>query len=499
MITKRNYGILMPISCLPSSEGIGTMGKEAYNFVDFLKEAHAEIWQILPLNPTSFGDSPYQSCCSNALNYYFIDLQKLVEGGLLTSEEVESTPLSTDCRRVNYSLQFNNKLALLRKAFERFDKNGDDFKKFLADGEYGDFALFMTLKHKFDYKAWDEWEEPYRSYNEKIVKEFIEENRSEYEFWQFTQFIFLLQWNALKSYAHGQGISIMGDIPLYLAYDSVEVWKYGDMLFKVDKDRKPTCVAGVPPDIFSEDGQLWGNPVYDWVKMRENGYEWWNDRISKCLKLFDILRVDHFRGFDRYYEIPAGATTARDGVWVDGPKEELFNDKLDYNIVAEDLGLVDDGILRLMKNTGYPGMKLLEFAFDGDPENVNLPSKLPQNSICYTGTHDNMPLKQFIDDLTEQEREVFIKELRRECRYFDLDTDERSSQTICEKIVELAFHTQANMVIIPMWDLLAMGGEARINFPSTLSVNNWSWRFLTTDFKKGTINTLKKLAKKTKR
>ena len=489
----------MPIASLPSKEGIGTLGEEAYRFIDFLAESRAKIWQILPLNPTNFGDSPYQSCCSNALNYYFIDLEKLVEGNLLTREEVDTTDLGKDERRVNYGLQFYNKIALLRKAFSRFDRKNADFKKFVDSGEFDDFSAFMSLKCKFDHKAWVEWDEPYRTFDAKTIEKFVRDNRGEYEFWQFTQFIFFLQWNALKGYAHQKGISIMGDIPLYLAYDSVEVWKYGNMLFKVDEKRRPECVAGVPPDMFSADGQLWGNPVYDWARMREDGYKWWNKRIADCLNLFDILRVDHFRGFDRYYEIPAGATTARNGIWADGPKEELFNDKLDLNIVAEDLGVVDDGILRLMKNTGYPGMKILEFAFDGSPDNEHKPSKITENFVCYTGTHDNMPLRQHIEDLPQNEFEEFIRDLRRECKYFGMEPDERSAKTICLSIVSLAFRSAADTVIIPMWDLLAMGGEARINFPSTISENNWSWRFVNGDFKKQTSTYLKRISKQTSR
>ncbi len=499
MITKRNYGILMPISSLPSKEGIGTLGKEAYTFVDFLAKSNAEIWQILPLNPTNYGDSPYQSCCSNALNYYFIDLEKLVEDNLLTSEEVEETELGTDKRRVNYSLQFYNKISLLRKAFKRFDRSNADFKKFIASGEFDDFSSFMALKCKFNHKSWTEWDEPYRTFNDKLVTEFIQKNNDEYEFWYFTQYLFLRQWNALKDYAHKKGISIMGDIPLYLAYDSVEMWKYGNALFKVDEIRRPKCVAGVPPDVFSEDGQLWGNPVYDWERMKKDDYKWWNNRIENCLELFDILRVDHFRGLDRYYEIPADATTARNGIWVDGPKEDLFKDKLDLNIIAEDLGVVDEGILRLMRNTGYPGMKILEFAFDGSQENDHKPSKITENFVCYTGTHDNMPLRQYIDDLSKEELEVFIRDLENECKFFGTKINKTSSETMCKNIIELAFYSAANMVIIPMWDLLAMGGESRINFPSTLSEKNWSWRFLNSDFEEQSSIFLKELSEKTKR
>ncbi len=495
-MNDRKRGILMPISSLPSAEGIGTLGDGAYKFVDFLSDSDMDIWQVLPLNPTNYGDSPYQSCCANALNYYFIDLEKLVSEGLLTSEEVDSADLGSDERRVDYGKQFTNKVALLRKAFSRFDKTTPAFEKLVKSDKYGDFAVFMALKCAFGHRAWTEWDEPYRTYDQAVINEYLSREHDEFLFWQFTQFIFLLQWNALKDYAHGKGIEIMGDIPLYLAYDSVEMWKYGNQLFMVDERRRPECVAGVPPDAFSEDGQLWGNPVYDWKKMRLDGYKWWNDRINECLNFFDILRIDHFRGFDRFYCIPAGSANARKGEWVDGPKEELFADKLNYKIVAEDLGVIDDGVRRLMKNVGYPGMKILEFAFDGSPDNEHKPSNYTHNFVCYTGTHDNMPLKQYIADLEEEELEVYKKDLAEQCKLAGVTPDLSSPESMCLTVIKLAFASVADTVIIPMWDLLCMGGEARINLPSTVSNKNWSWRFVAKDFTNSTKNFLKGIANK---
>ena len=500
MERKRNYGILMPISSLPSNEGIGTMGDGAYSFVDFLACAGAEIWQVLPLNPTNYGDSPYQSCCSDALNYYFIDLAFLVRDGFLKAEEVEKVQLGTDERRVDYGLQFTNKIALLRKAFTRFDRSNKKFTEFVKCGKYSDFATFMALKCKFGHKSWEEWDEPYRTFDKSITDRYIADNYDEFEFWQFTQFIFLLQWDALKDYAHANGIKIMGDIPLYLAYDSVEMWKYGDELFKVDKSRRPQCVAGVPPDAFTDDGQLWGNPVYDWEKMRATGYKWWNGRINGSLKLFDILRIDHFRGFDRYYEIPVGEKTARNGRWCDGPKEELFADKLHYHIVAEDLGVMDDGVRRLMKNVGYPGMKILEFAFDGMWDNEHKPSNyLNDNCVVYTGTHDNMPLRQYIDDLSENWLKVFKKDLAEQCERLEFTPKTETSSEICLSVISLAFLSKARTVIIPLWDLLAMGGEARMNLPSTVSNKNWSWRFIASEISEKCAQYLADIAKKSNR
>lgn len=491
----RNYGILMPISSLPSAEGIGTMGEYAYRFVDFLARSGAKIWQVLPLNPTNYGDSPYQSCCSDALNYYFIDLALLVKGGLLSAEEVAECDLGKNARKVNYGLQFTNKIALLRKAFSRFDCSDRKFIEFVLGGNYSDFATFMALKCKFGHKSWEEWDEPFRTFDKQVTDKFIGDNQGEFLFWQFTQFIFLLQWNALKDYAHANGIQIMGDIPLYLAYDSVEMWKYGDKLFKVDGERRPRCVAGVPPDAFTDDGQLWGNPVYDWEKMRSTGYEWWNGRIYGSLKLFDILRIDHFRGFDRYYEIPVGEKTARNGSWCDGPKESLFADKLHLNIVAEDLGVMDDGVRRLMRNVGYPGMKILEFAFDGYPDNEHKPTNYADdNCVCYTGTHDNMPLRQYIDDLSADGLRVYIEDLKRQCAAVGLEPQTGNSVQLCQSVVELAFRSKAHVVIIPLWDLLALGEEARINLPSTVSDKNWSWRFTESDVSEECSSHLKRMA-----
>ena len=480
-MSMRKGGLLMPISSLPSSEGIGTMGREAYRFVDFLHRAGMSIWQVLPVVPTNYGDSPYQSCSSTALNYYFIDLEELVERGYLTKEEVSSADLSYSARRVDYGRQFNHKVALLRKAFSRFER-GEAFEEFVSVGTYADFATFMSLKQKFNHKAWTDWDEEYRIYDEQNVNTYIAEHYDEYLFWQFTQYIFLQQWTKLKAYAHEKGVSIMGDIPLYLAFDSVEMWKYGNRIFKVDEHRVPTCVAGVPPDAFSDDGQLWGNPLYDWEKMEKDGFAWWNNRFAEAFKIFDILRIDHFRGFDRYYAVPATDKDAKGGHWEDGPKEALFADKLDWNIVAEDLGVLDEGVIRLMKNVGYPGMKILEFAFDGSPDNEHKPTNYTKNYVCYTGTHDNMPLKQYYEDLSEQKQETFVSDLKAQCKALGVRCVATSPEKICQTIVRLAFASIANIVIVPMWDLLAMGGEARINLPSTVSDKNWSWRFLPEEF-----------------
>ena len=490
----RKRGILMPVSSLPSAEGIGTLGAGAFSFIDFLKSSGMTVWQVLPLNPTNYGDSPYQSCCANALNYYFIDVELLREEGLLTGEEIQAADLCPDAGRVDYGVQFTRKVALLRKAFARFDRSEPSFTALVESGKYSDFALFMSLKGKFGHRAWEEWEEPYRTYSDDAAQKYAAENTDDILFWQFTQHIFIKQWQALKAYAASSGIEIMGDIPLYLAYDSVEMWKYGDKLFQVDARRRPECVAGVPPDAFTDEGQLWGNPLYDWEKMKGDGYKWWSDRIDDCLNFFDILRIDHFRGFDRYYAVPYGSPDARKGEWRDGPKEELFKDKLDYKIVAEDLGVIDDGVRRLMKNVGYPGMKILEFAFDGTPDNEHKPSNFTSNCVCYTGTHDNMPLTQYIADLNEKELEVFKTDLAEECKKAGVRCDMSSCAAMCLTIIRLAFASCADTVIIPIWDILCLGGDARINLPATVSSLNWSRRFTAEDVGAFTASLIRSLA-----
>lgn len=494
---NRKYGILMPVSSLPSKEGIGTLGEGAYRFVDYLSRSGAAVWQVLPLNPTNYGDSPYQSCSSDALNYYFIDLNYLADDGLLTKEEVKEAERVENKRRVNYGRLFTEKVALLKKAYSRFD-GGEQFAKFVNEKRYYDFAVFMAIKSANGHRAWTEWGE-LREYDGEKVFKFVQENKDEVLFWQFTQFIFLKQWKAVKSYANAHGVSIMGDIPLYVAYDSAEVWKYGDSLFKTDENRNLKCVAGCPPDGFTEDGQLWGNPVYDWKKMRADGYKWWRARIDGCFALFDILRIDHFRGFDRYWEVPAGEKTAKGGVWQDGPKEELFMGMESYNIVAEDLGIIDDGVRRLMKNVGYPGMKVLTFAFDGREDNEHKPSNYAENFVSYTGTHDNMPLKQYIEDLSDYWREVYLEDLEKECELAGVEADLTSAESACKTVIKLAFYSKANTVIIPMCDILAQGKEARMNLPSTVSDKNWSWRFTEEDFSEEISKSLFDLAQKSGR
>lgn len=489
---KRTSGMLMPISSLPSPYGIGTLGKEAFDFIDFLAKSKMTVWQILPLLPTNYGDSPYQSCAGNALNFYFIDFPALVEEGLLREEDVSSLDWGSDPHRVDYGALFRNKAVLLKRAFASFDKTKKDFVSFLKRGEYRDFAVFMTLKETFSHRPWTEWGE-YRQYDEEKIADFCSKHEAEIDFWQFTQYLFLRQWKKLKAYAGEKGIFIFGDMPLYLAYDSVEVWKYGNKLFRMDEERVPEVVAGCPPDAFSEDGQLWGNPTYDWEKMKEDDYAWWKERIAYAFRFFDIVRIDHFRGFDRYYAIPYGEETARVGEWVDGPKAALFASFHRRRIVAEDLGIIDEGVVSMMKEVGYPGMRVLSFAFDGNKDNPHKPSNYEKNVVAYSGTHDNMPFVGLLEDFSKEEREVFLRDFKAECRKASIRGNYATDEGICKTVVRLLFLSRANLAIVPYFDLMALGKEGRINHPSTVSSANWTYRFGKEDFSPSMIARIRRL------
>ena len=479
----RKAGVLMPVSSLPSNCGIGTLGAGAYAFLDWMHAAGMKVWQVLPLLPTGYGDSPYQSCSSDALNFYFIDFALLVKDGLLDEQEYTDVVWSDDERRVDYGRLFTHKAEVLKKAFARFDKTSEAWLAFLKKGKYADFALFMTLKAQFSYRPWNEWEEPYKSASKEALDKYVGEHKDQIDFWQFTQYIFLKQWNAVRAYAHERDIEIMGDMPIYVAFDSVETWKYRKQLFMLDGEGNLSLLAGVPPDAFSEDGQFWGNPLYDWAKLKADDYAWWKERFRYAFSLFDCIRIDHFRAFDRFFAIPADAETAKEGEWLDGPKAQLFKDFKDASIVAEDLGVIDDGVRTLLQETGYPGMKVFEFAFDGNPENEYLPSQYT-NSACvaYTGTHDNDTLRSFITSMEKAERKSFETALEDECLKADVAYVTETVEEECASIIALLFASNADTVIVPMHDVLFLGEEARLNAPSTVSNQNWTFRFTERDF-----------------
>lgn len=475
MIQERSSGILMPVSSLPGKYGIGCFSKSAYEFVDMLCDARQGYWQILPLGPTSYGDSPYQSFSTFAGNPYFISLEELIEEGVLTEAECDQADFGDDSAYIDYAKLYEERFGLLRKAYERSRiAENPEFIRFVREQEYwlSDYALFMAVKGRFLQVPWSEWAEDIRFRWQNALDYYREELYFDIEFQKYMQFKFYEQWKKLKDYANGKGIRIIGDIPIYVAMDSADAWA-NPGLFKLDKDYCPTQVAGCPPDAFSETGQLWGNPLYDWEIHRKSGFEWWLARIAHCFEMYDVLRIDHFRGFDEYYAIPYGDKTAENGWWEKGPGMDLFravSERLgERAIIAEDLGYVTDSVKKLVKDSEYPNMRVIEFAFDErDTGNAGdyLPHNYPRNCVVYTGTHDNETLMSWFQNISPKERRMVRRYLQ----------DFRSSkEEICQKLICLAMGSVANLCVIPMQDYLGLDDKARMNKPSTLG-NNWKWR-----------------------
>ena len=468
----RTSGILLPIFSLPGGYGIGCFDREAYKFIDRLKQAHQRYWQILPLGPTSYGDSPYQSFSTFAGNPYFISLDELVENGWLAADEL---PPKEDNTTIDYAALYNTRFALLKKAFQRSNIAADgEFQQFVQEKAYwlNDYALFMALKDFFSGNAWQQWPEDIRLRWQNAIDYYTDKLQENIQFYKFLQFIFLKQWKRLKAYANAQGIDIIGDIPIYVAYDSADTWA-NPYLFQFNEKLEPTAVAGCPPDGFSADGQLWGNPLYNWPVHEQQNYAWWISRIASCFELYDVVRIDHFRGFDEYYSIPYGNTTARGGHWEKGPGMKLFHQIKaslgDKKIIAEDLGYLTDSVRQLVKDTGYPGMKVLEFAFDSrDSSGANnyLPHNYECNCIVYTGTHDNETMLGWFKSILPEEKDA----LR---RY--LCTATQDDLKLLDKSICLAMQSVADTCIIPMQDWLGLDNCARINKPSTLG-GNWCWK-----------------------
>ena len=465
----RCSGILMHISSLPGPYGVGTMGKQAFRFVDFLEEAGQSVWQILPLTPTGYGDSPYQSCSTFAGNHYLIDLEALVEENLLKKEELDSIRWSYSETKADFGLLYNNRLNVLRKAYERFTAQ-EELDAFCAKNSswLPDFALFMALKDRFGGKPWYQWDERLKFRDGDAIEAARQELQTEIRFFCFVQYLFFTQWNALRAYAHSKGIRIIGDVPIYVPYDSVEVWK-DTALFQLDEKLDPVSVAGCPPDAFSADGQLWGNPLYRWDVMAEDGYAWWIRRLAAAGELYDIVRMDHFRGLEAYWSIPYGDETAKGGKWIKGPGMDFVNAVKkglpNLNMIAEDLGFLTQEVLDLRDASGYPGMKVLEFAFDSREPSDYLPHTYVSNTVCYTGTHDNMTMRQWFETASAEAVEYATE-------YMNLTEKEG----LVWGVVRTAFSSVSDLCVIQMQDLLDLGGEARMNFPGTLSDSNWTWR-----------------------
>ena len=487
----RGSGMLLPVASLPSKYGIGSFSKSAYEFVDLCAEAGQKYWQILPLGPTSYGDSPYQSFSTFAGNPYFIDLETLIQEGLLTKEECDACDFGDNPHYIDYGKIYENRFDLLRKAYERSKFLGRqeylDFKKANKDWLHN-YGLYMAVKNHFHGVSWNQWDEDIRTRQPEAVERYEDEFSSEIDFYSYLQYLFQKQWTALKAYANSKGIRIIGDIPIYVAFDSADTWANPE-LFQFTSDGEPIAVAGCPPDGFSATGQLWGNPLYRWDYHEQTGFAWWIRRIRHCFTLYDIVRVDHFRGFDEYYAIPYGHTTAELGKWEKGPGLKLFTalkDALgDMPIIAEDLGFLTPSVLQLVHDTGYPGMKVLEFAFDSREESDYLPHNYPRNCVVYTGTHDNQTLKAWYQEMSDTDRNFAIE-------YMDLEG--KNADQVQMSFIRAALASVADTAIIPLQDYLGLGAEARINTPSTLG-DNWKWRLTEGEFTHELAAKIRRLAK----
>ena len=492
MDKTRKSGVLMPVASLPGKYGIGTFGKESYDFVDMLAEAGQSYWQILPLVPTSYGDSPYQSFSTFAGNPYFIDPEILIDKGLLTRKEADSYDFGKKADEIDYCKLYNARFKMLKKAYKRFDaKNDKGYEKFCRTNRFwlDDYALYMAVKNSFGAKSYIEWDEPVRKREKEALEAYRNKYADEIAFYMFLQYEFTVQWKALKKYANKSGIKIIGDIPIYVAFDSADTWANPE-LFRLDEDGFPTAVAGCPPDAFSKTGQLWGNPLYDWEYHARTGYKWWIRRIKYCFELYDVLRVDHFRGFDEYYAIPYKDKTAEFGKWEKGPGYNLFKAvkaKLgDVDMIAEDLGYITDSVRRLVKRCGAPGMKVLQFAFDSREDSDYLPHNYDRNSVVYTGTHDNDTLVGWFGVMKAADRRMALKYMNR--KGFESDRD------LAYSFIKLAMSSVSDLCIIPMQDWLSLDGRARINTPSTLG-GNWVWRMKKGAFTPRTAKQMREITK----
>ena len=483
---KRRCGVLLPVASLPSPYGIGCFSSEAYQFVDFLEQAGQTYWQILPLGQTGYGDSPYQSFSTFAGNPYFIDPEPLIESGYIERTDAEQFDFGKDPGTVDYEKIYRSRYVLLRKAYDNspyctnpsgkwaggeYDADRRSFEDFRWDSAQWlpDYALFSAVKEYFEGAMFTQWPEDIRLRDAAAMDRYRIKLADEIRFYEFLQYLFDKQWHSLKAYANKKKIRIIGDIPIYVAFDSADTWSHPE-LFELDEKGFPTVVAGVPPDAFSATGQLWGNPIYRWEQHKDSGYDWWMQRLSQMFRLYDVVRIDHFRGFDEFWAIPSGEETAMNGRWEQGPGYDLFTvmkEKLGKkDIIAEDLGYLTKSVLKLVKRTGYPGMKVLQFAFESGADNTYLPHQYTTNSVVYTGTHDNDTIRGWYNSLGKKERQ-FVR------KYANI----RSSRTAAWDLIRLAFGSVADTAIIPIQDYLDIGSEGRINTPSTLG-GNWCWRLL---------------------
>lgn len=493
----RKSGILAHISSLPSKYGIGDFGVNAYEFIDFLESASQKLWQILPMGPTGYGDSPYQSFSAFAGNPYFIDMEDLVEEGLLQKNDLVSLEKINEKNTIDYGNLYMHKFPILKKSYEHFIKE-DRLKEtlnFQKEEKYWleDYCLFMALKEKFNQKNWHEWPSEYKNREQESILNIKKELENEINFYIFLQYTFFKQWKKLKKYANSKDIKIIGDIPIFVSPDSSDAWSRSEM-FLFDENKNSTRVAGCPPDNFSADGQLWGNPLYDWNNIEKNNYVWWIERIKACFNLHDIVRIDHFRGFESYWSIPANAKTAAEGKWEKGPGMKLFNaiKKVlgDMPIIAEDLGFLTPEVEELLTESGYPGMKILLFAFDSKEESDYLPHKYTENSVAYTGTHDNETVVGWYKNIKKSDK--------RKCDEYLEEMNSVVSEEINWKFIEAVWSTKSVMALTQVQDLLGLDNNSRMNTPSTSS-KNWNWRFSSEDLTLELAKRLKKITKENRR
>lgn len=487
---RRGAGLLLPISSLPSPYGIGTLGKEAYRFADFVKGTGGSYWQVLPIGPTSYGDSPYQSFSAFAGNPYFIDLDLLAEEGLLLTEEITERDWGAEASEADYEKLYENRFDVLRLAYGRSrHREEEEYRTFEKENAYWlqDYSLYMALKGEFENRAWTDWEDDIRLRRPEAVIRYQKKLEREIGFWKFCQYKFDEQWKKLKVYTEKLGIEMIGDIPLYVAMDSADVWAHSD-LFELDEDLRQINIAGVPPDLFSETGQRWGNPLYRWDVMEKDGFSWWKERMKFCACHYDVIRIDHFIGIVNYYSIPASCPTALEGEWKKGPGKKLtdmINQTIgDKKIIAEDLGILTPPVIRLIRENGYPGMKILGFALDADPENAYLPHNYTtDNSIVYLGTHDNETLVGALLSLTPEQTERLVE-------YYDA----RNPYDLARAMIKRAYAVNCRVAIFQVQDLLYLDNSARMNFPSSLG-GNWKWRMKAEQYEKIDAAYYKKLAK----
>ena len=475
-MTKRSSGVLMHITSLPGEFGIGTFGKSAYDFVDFLEETKQTYWQILPLTTTSYGDSPYQSFSAVAGNLNLIDFSLLKEEGLLEESDYSNVNFGDNPEKVDYALLFEARRPILEKAVANITKNSEvlaEIEKFEAENSswLADYAEYMAIKESFGYQSFIHWDEDIKNGEEAAREKYRTELQDSIRYYTVTQYFFFKQWLALKEYANKKGIKIIGDMPIYVSADSVEMWTMPE-LFKVDGNNEPLYVAGCPADDFSPTGQLWGNPIYDWTKHKEQGFSWWIYRVQESFKIYDVLRIDHFKGFSDFWQIDRDAENAVNGTWEAGPGIELFQkikEQLgDLPIIAENLGFIDAKAEKLLDDSGYPGMKILQFAFPGE-DNLDRPHHYTQNSVAYTGTHDNDVVNGWYEKLSESEKELVSEYLNR-----------RNEEKITEAMIRGIYSSVSDYAIVTMQDLLDKDATSRMNVPSTVG-GNWEWRMLAED------------------